>query len=208
MKRKMSGMLLAGLLAVTLIITGCSTLGGLTVPNSSYTPDTSDTSEATPAAGESTPSKKPITFTMFSGDQATAPPEDNPVRKKLEELTGVTIEFEFLVGDLAQKMGVMIASGDYPDLMNPSQSRATAMEAGVFMPLEDLIPKYPNIKKHYEPFMDKMFAACGGEHIYLMDNYGRYYGDWFPNYLNCRRKLHQLEAKLRGCLRCFAAPVL
>jgi putative aldouronate transport system substrate-binding protein len=181
MKRKLSGILLVCLLAVSILMTACDGIGGLTAQTG---PDTSGTSDGASGAGDQTPSKKPITFTMFSGDQSQAPPKDNPIRKKLEELTGVTIEFEFLVGDLSQKMGVMIASGDYPDLMNPSQSRSTAMEAGVFMPLEDLIPKYPNIKKHYEPFLDKMYAACGGEHIYLMDNFGRYYGEWFPSYLN------------------------
>lgn len=145
---------------------------------------TSGTTEDSKAVKETKPDLEPITFTMFSGDQAQAPNEDNPVAKKVRELTGVTIEFEFLVGDLAQKMGVLIASGDYPDLMNPSQSRATAMEAGVFIPLEDKILDYPNLKSHYEPFLKKMISASGGEHIYLLDNYGRYYGDWRPTYLN------------------------
>ena len=105
-----------------------------------------------PAADYCSGALEAITFTMFSGDQSQPPSENNPVVKKIRELTGVTIEFEFLVGDLFQKMGVIIASGDYPDLMNPSQARATAMEAGVFMPLDDLLPKYPNIMKHYGPF--------------------------------------------------------
>ncbi len=135
---------------------------------------------------EETKALEPITFTMFSGDQAQAPSEDNPVVKKVRELTGVTIEFEFLVGDLAQKMGVIIASGDYPDLMNPSQSRATAMEAGVFMPLDEYIGtgKYPNIDSHYAPYIDKLKAASGKGQILLLDNFGRYYGDWIPNYQN------------------------
>jgi putative aldouronate transport system substrate-binding protein len=134
---------------------------------------------------ETKPALEPITFTMFSGDQYQAPSEDNPVVKKVRELTGVTIEFEFLVGDLFQKMGVIIASGDYPDLMNPSQARSTAIDAGVFMPLDDLIGNYPNIMKHYEPYMDKLRAASGGQNkIFLLDNYGRYYGDWIPTYQN------------------------
>ena len=82
-------------------------------------------------------------------------------------------------------MGVIIASGDYPDLMNPSQARSIAMDAGVFLPLDDLIGNYPNIMKHYEPYMDKLRAASGGQNkIFLLDNYGRYYGDWIPTYQN------------------------
>jgi len=148
---------------------------------------TAGNSDQAAAEGGKTKKLEPITFTMFSGDQAQAPSEDNPVVKKVRELTGVTIEFEFLVGDLEQKMGVIIASGDFPDLMNPSQARATAMEAGVFMPLDEYIGtgKYPNIDNHYAPYMDKLRAASGGKNqILLLDNWGRYYGDWIPPYQN------------------------
>lgn len=139
-----------------------------------------------PPASEGTQTEKPdaapepITFTMFSGDQQQAPAANNPVAKKVQELTGVTIEFEFLVGDLQEKMGVIIASGDYPDLMQPSQSRATAMDAGVFMPLDDLIMDYPNLVKHFEPYFDKMRAVSNKNQILILDNWGRYYGEWKP----------------------------
>lgn len=135
-----------------------------------------------PATGQETqePVKDPITFTFFSGDQAQAPNEGNPVVEKIREATGVTIEFEFLVGDLFEKMGTMISGGDLPDLMNPSQARATAMENDVFMDISDYMDKYPNIWSHYEPYLDKLKAATGQDKIFLLDNYGRYYGDWMP----------------------------
>ncbi len=191
---KTLSLLTVSLLTLALLLAGCQTNEPVASASASASVQptkaatTAPTSEA-PASTEPAPtptaSLEPITFTMFSGDQQQAPSEDNPVAKKVQETTGVTIEFEFLVGDLAQKMGVIIASGDFPDLMNPSQSRATAMEAGVFMPLDDLIGGYPNIMKHYEPYMDKLRAASGGKNqILLLDNWGRYYGDWFPTYHN------------------------
>jgi putative aldouronate transport system substrate-binding protein len=182
-KKKVLALIMAALL--TLLFAGCGQQDDqsgqpVSVDNNKPTDNSANEQKV-----EQTQKLEPITFTMFSGDQAQAPSEDNPVVKKVREITGVTIEFEFLVGDLFQKMGVMIASGDYPDLMNPSQARATAMEAGVFMPLDDLLPKYPNIMKHYEPYMDKLKAASGGQNkIFLLDNYGRYYGDWIPTYHN------------------------
>ncbi len=148
-------------------------------------PSTGDDAPTDPVQDEA--KLEPITLTMFCGDQLQAPDKNNPVVKKVQELTGVTIEFEFLVGDLMQKMGVIIASGEYPDLMNPSQARSTAMEAGVFIPLDDYLTsgKYPNLQKHYEPYYDKMRAASGNQNkIFLMDNFGRYYGDWIPTYHN------------------------
>src|SRR5690554_4064317 len=60
---------------------------------------------------------KPITFTMFVRDPSQAPAKDNPVIKKIAQLTGVTFNYEFLVGDLNQKIGVMIAGEDYPDVI-------------------------------------------------------------------------------------------
>ena len=41
----------------------------------------------------------PITYTIFVRDPGVAPSEDNPVIKKIQELTGVTLKFEYLVGD-------------------------------------------------------------------------------------------------------------
>ncbi len=169
----------ATLMAVAFLFAGCQTA----VPTVAPTSKPADATVAPTAEPTPEPSKapEPITFTMFSGDQQQAPTADNPVAKKVQELTGVTIEFEFLVGDLQQKMGVIIASGDYPDLMQPSQSRATAMEAGVFMPLDDLIMNYPNLVKHFEPYFGKMRAASGGKNqILILDNWGRNYGDWKP----------------------------
>ena len=177
-----ASILMASLLLIPFLLTGCQTAA----PTATPAVKPAESATVAPATSEPTPEPSkapdPITFTMFSGDQQQAPSEDNPVAKKVQELTGVTIEFEFLVGDLQQKMGVIIASGDYPDLMQPSQSRATAMEAGVFMPLDDLIKDYPNIMKHYEPYLGKMRAASGDKNqILILDNWGRYYGDWKPN---------------------------
>ncbi len=109
----------------------------------------------------------PITFDIFIRDPGQAPSKDNPVIKKIQELTGVTINYEFLVGDLAQKQGVMIAGEDYPDAL--FAEAAKFIDAGAFIPLEDLLPKYPNLWKLYEPHMKEMTAADG--HVYIMELY-------------------------------------
>ena len=54
---------------------------------------------------------------MFIGAPQQTPTPDNRIYKKIEEELGVTLEMEFLVGDLQQKLGVMIAGGEYPDLI-------------------------------------------------------------------------------------------
>ena len=109
----------------------------------------------------------PITFKVFIRDPSTAPSKSNPVLKKITELTGVTIDFEFLVGDLAQKQGVMIASEDYPDAIFAEAS--PFIDAGAFIPLEDKLPQYPNLYAHYAPFADDMTAKDG--HQYILELY-------------------------------------
>ena len=96
----------------------------------------------------------PITYTIFVRDPGVAPADDNPVIKKIQELTGVTLKFEYLVGDLDQKLGVMIAGGDYPDAIFAGDAATKLMDAGAFIPLEDEIPKYENLNAMYSQVMD------------------------------------------------------
>ena len=117
------------------------------------------------------------TYNMFIGTPGLPPSATNEVVQKIEEKTGVRIDFEFLVGDLDQKAGVMLASGDYPDLINPSQARSRFMQAEALLPLEDLLPKYPNLHKHFSPYYDKMKAASPDGSIYLLDIWGVEYGE-------------------------------
>ena len=60
---------------------------------------------------------KPITISAFIGTPNQAPTADNRIYKKIKDELGVTLNMEFLVGDLQQKLGVMIAGGEYPDLI-------------------------------------------------------------------------------------------
>lgn len=109
----------------------------------------------------------PITFKLFIRDPKTTPSKDNPVIKKITELTGVTIEFEFLVGDLAQKQGVMMAGEDYPDAIFAESAKF--IDAGAFIPIEDKLPNYPNLAAHYAPHAAKMTAPDG--HQYILELY-------------------------------------
>lgn len=109
----------------------------------------------------------PVTFRIFIRDPSTAPSKSNPVLKKITELTGVTIEYEFLVGDLAQKQGVMIASEDYPDAIFAEPSKF--IDAGTFIPIEDKLPDYPNLYGLYSPYVQDMTANDG--HQYILELY-------------------------------------
>ncbi|WP_027091355.1 ABC transporter substrate-binding protein [Cohnella thermotolerans] len=173
---------LAGLSAVFafgLLLAGCSGKGnGEASPSASGT--TGGSAGASASAGASGNAKtEPFTISVFYGASGPIPTENNKIYKKIRDELGVTLKEEYLVGDLEQKLGVMIAGGDYPDLITASP-KLTAAKAVI--PLEDLIEQYaPNIKKHYEKVWNMMKDPSDG-HIYWLPNYGVYQGNYVSTY--------------------------
>ncbi len=148
-------------LAILILLTaaGC---GGTTPAGESSTPAASSASTAasSSAATESTsaaPAESPLpeTITMFNANPLTAPTPawDTPIGKKIQELTGVRLEVEYLVGqDIMTKANLMTAAGEYPDLVASGDNAGIFIAAQAFIPLDDLIEKHgTNIKKIYRP---------------------------------------------------------
>ncbi|MEK4365970.1 ABC transporter substrate-binding protein [Paenibacillus sp. FSL M8-0212] len=128
--------------------------------------------------------KSPVTFSyyMFSPGKKDVLASETTIGKALQEQTGVDWKMEYLVGDSATKAGVMIASGDYPDVISSSGEMSKLLDAGAYIPLDDLIEEHgPNIKRVYGPYFDKMKNAEDGK-IYALPytaNQGEYSGS--PN---------------------------
>lgn len=116
--------------------------------------------------------KKPITFSFFQATAGRDVPASNRVLKKIAEKTGVTIKFEYLAGEVSQSIGVMIASGQYPDFIEASDGTPKMIEAKALIPLEKLIPKYPNLQKYLGSDWRKVKNPQDG-HIYVMPQFGR-----------------------------------
>ena len=108
------------------------------------------------------------------------PAATNPIAVYLKEKLNVSFTWDLLVGDAKQKQGVMIAGGQYPDLLELRDN--TWVDAGALIPLEGYIEKYgPRIKALYKDVWDKMKSADG--HTYYLINYGVMQGlDHSPNY--------------------------
>lgn len=119
--------------------------------------------------------KTPVTFTYFNfGSGKDIQSNETVIGKELERQTGVNWKIGHLVGDINTKAGVMIASGDYPDVIVPEGQIDKLLDAGAFIPLDDLIEQYgPNIKRVYGPYMNK-FRQKDGKiyHLPLSANQG------------------------------------
>jgi putative aldouronate transport system substrate-binding protein len=130
----------------------------------------------------STDPNYPIEISVFTQAQRQQPPADNKFYRLLKEKFNVTIKWDILVGDRNQKRGVMIASGDYPDIIEINET--AFIEAGALIPLEDLIEKEaPNVAWHYKDGGAWEKARWSDGHIYYLINYGVIHGQyWQPDY--------------------------
>ena len=93
--------------------------------------------------------KEALNISIFTIQQREQPPADNKAYKWIEEKFGVTFAWDILVGDKDQKIGLLIASGDLPDLVEVDSEKFQG--AGCLRDLKPLVEKYaPNLRKHYE----------------------------------------------------------
>jgi len=153
--------LLGFVLVLIFAIVGCS-------DNNNTGSDSGNKNNESSENEESSSNDEVQTFHYFN---AAAPGDDiNTADTKLgkifEEDTGVNFDVEYIVGDVNQKVGTMIASGEYPELLNAEQSTDAVIDAGGFIPLNDLIEEYgPNIKETYGPYLEMMKKSDGNIYV-------------------------------------------
>ncbi|WP_455620408.1 hypothetical protein [Eisenbergiella sp.] len=127
--------------------------------------DTEGASAQQAVEGETDP-RYPVTFTYYTAD-GTPPPADNKIYKLIEEELGVKFEFEFSAGNDADRIGVMVASGDYPDIICADTKIA---DAGGAVDITDKIQNYPNIMKLIGDNINKLQYRDTGRIYNLWDN--------------------------------------
>lgn len=128
----------APLLALALLVAGC-----------------------TPAPAASDAGEQTVTLTFFNMDGISDPWTD-PVALAITEATGVSLQTEYPSRGSAEAIALMIADGDYPDLVFAKENANKLIEAGTLIDLSALIDEYgPNIKKLYGADYEKLRAADG-----------------------------------------------
>src|SRR5690606_29652370 len=148
------GFYLLGMLLLSMIVMiGCQ---------SKQTADEEKPKENTNDATEE--NDEPLSFSISMRTLAFTHVENSPDINKdeyvleLEKLTNTDLDIRLLPHkEYSTKMDLMFASGDIPDVVQTSggfgegsgQSLQQAVQAGVFLPLDDLIEEYgPNLKKY------------------------------------------------------------
>jgi len=114
-----------------------------------------------------------IEFTIFTRNMGIPGSQDNPFLQIVKEITGVTINIQFLVGDINTTFGTMLAGGIQEDAMFVGALASEAVAANAIMPIDDLIEAHaPNLRAFYDPWWELMKAEDGK--IYTAEIWGTY----------------------------------
>ncbi|MCL1786717.1 MAG: hypothetical protein FWG38_01915 [Defluviitaleaceae bacterium] len=172
MKKRTIALLIMLAAVAALALTGCDREGAAAGGDGTAARELADSLGLPHSGMEDMPF---VEFTVFIRDPETPPAADNPIIQIVEEITNVRLNFEYLVGDLDTRMGIMIASGDYPDAIFVGGETGRFIEAEALLPLQDLIPaNAPNLRRHYDQWWNRMYH--GRDNIYIMDIFGTHFG--------------------------------
>jgi putative aldouronate transport system substrate-binding protein len=125
--------------------------------------------EGTTGATPETPAvdTTPITYTMLSGAIADWNQMQDEVGKKITEKTGVALKMDFATDP--NKISLVAASGEYPDIIAASGSANLFVDAGAVLDLTDLIDQYgPNLKKLYGDYWNRLKWSNEDQAIYVI----------------------------------------
>ena len=86
-------------------------------------------------------------YTAFIANPGVEISENTRINDAFAEEFGWRVKVTWLTGQTAkERIGVMVAGGEYPDIVEPSDARSAMIDAGAFIPLEDYLDDYPNLK--------------------------------------------------------------
>ena len=111
-------------------------------------------------------------FSAFFAVAGKEVPDNDRLKNVIAEKIGAKVNEQWLTGQTAkERIGVMIAGGEYPDFIDGGDGTQALVDAGALIPLEDKIDKYPNIKNFLTPNEWEQLRNPDG-HIYFIQQFG------------------------------------
>ena len=166
---------LAGVLALAMVasMAACGSKGG------ADTTTKADAAETTKAeAGEDTTAAEGndgevYTIRFFDKNSGTRTFDDK-IALELMKRTGVNVDVVNPTGDPAEKLSLMLAAGDYPDIVLMDRSSDIVnqyIEAGALIPISDYFDLMPHVQERYGEVLNKSVYS-DGKNYYLNNWYG------------------------------------
>ncbi|OPJ65125.1 ABC transporter substrate-binding protein [Clostridium oryzae] len=124
--------------------------------------------------------KSPITLSFYSVDLTKDDDFNNPVAKEITKKTGVTLKMEHpTAGDTTNAIALLIAGGDYPDMIYAKGDLSKLVDAGAVIKLDDYFEKYgSNLKKLYGDQFSRLKYSPDDPSIYTVGAYGVHKSTW------------------------------
>lgn len=128
--------------------------------------------DKTGAEGEGEETAEIKDFTMFIAMPGSEIDDGNVVQEKLAELYGARIKETWLTGQTAEEaIGVMVAGGEYTDMIEASDGYQMMVDAGALIAIDEYWDNYPNIKNYLSEAEWNMCRKADG-HIYAIPQFG------------------------------------
>ena len=160
-KRKLLALFLSGMLAATCLV-GCGSTSGSSGSSGSGSTDSDGYKH----------------FTAFNASAGKELPDNNRMKNKIAEKTGVKVDETYLTGQTPkERIGVMVAGGEYPDFIDGGDGTQSLVDAGALIPLDEYIEsgKYPNITNYLTKGEWARLRQPDG-HIYYINQYSKVQG--------------------------------
>lgn len=174
-KQLMATLLVAAMTAS--VLSGCGGNGGSADSTSgdggsaASTDASADDSGAAEDAQASAGAGEELTLTFYNAD-GQADPWTDPVALAITDATGVKLDTSYPLSSEEEDVALMIAEGNYPDLIFAKGSASSLIDAGALIDMTDLIDQYgPNIKKMYGEELAKLRYSADDESIYQLSSY-------------------------------------
>ncbi len=142
--------------------------------NKDKTASPSSSSSSSSAPESSAPAKEdPLVVNMLLIGATEIPQENNPMRQWLLENKNIDLRLTMSNGEVADQMNMMLAGGDVPDVVRYVTNEVSNSilnkwgDAGLIVPLDEWLEKYPNLLK----FSDKSY----NESVYANKKDGKMY---------------------------------
>ncbi|MEI0736442.1 hypothetical protein VQ056_06695 [Paenibacillus sp. JTLBN-2024] len=134
------------------ILTMIVTLAGCSLPGMTHSPGTSESSPGQAAGSGASPGALSFSIVLSTGSNpyAAKSPDIQQDKwvKQLEALTNTDLQITMLpLKDIDKRLPVLLTGDDFPDVIQTvggasSAAMAGTVEAGLFMPLDDLLREY------------------------------------------------------------------
>jgi putative aldouronate transport system substrate-binding protein len=150
------------------LFTGCGKSSS--TDSEKETSNSNTTTTAPEEDKEATSAPKEIKeFTAFFDRQGIELNADNEIQNIIAEKIGAKVKETWLIGQTAEEaVGMLIASGEYPDFINWTPQ---LQDAGAVVAIDEYLDKYPNIKNFWSESQWNTLKQEDG-HIYSIPQFG------------------------------------